>query len=717
MAINLKNIYKGGLTLVFILVFFAYHFSNIKSYIERNNITYRIQILASLNNRIPTDSIASIYKLSEKIYEDSLNGWYKYSVGNFKSYQEAINYRNILNEKNTTKGAFVVIFKSPDYLQNNTTYPKIKAKKKNFQKINYNLPIVSNNPKYIFKIQIGASHISISIDSLKNRFNIGENVDEEKVGEWYKYTVGKYKNYSDAKLDCDKLTSTYGISGAFIVAYLNNQRTIYTAIKPKPIQYIKHPIVYPKRTYVQTPVRVVPKKNKQKNVVKITAKQATTEPVIKKDLVIYHINSTDLKNITKKIIIQNEPNKTNNQPPVDITTYNYRRGNYTKPGNVVNIITADTLKLKVNKKLNTKYESTFTKIKNNAFQTLFGAIVLILIFYLIFNFIVVTVIVFISRIRKNRKEIKIKKLENEIQNLLAEYLFDPDSEVSALNKLKNISSTFKRGILIDEIMKLSVDMSGETLDAIRHLYFTMTLDKDSLKKLNDRRWHIRVKGCRELTRMKAFKAKDEIEKMLNSKNEIIRMEAQIAMIELNEENPYYFLEKLSKPFLSWEQLNVHVLIQRNGYEVPDFNKWLKSPNETIVLFAIEMIRIYKQISNAPRLINFFEHPNLKLREAAIKAVGEVGYVDCLPDLRRIYNYSDDEFKTIILKSMIQIPDDNNKDFLKNILESKADKRFKLEAAKAMSSLGVRGQVELKKFTQSSDEELVSIVNHVFDNRI
>lgn len=716
MTISKKNIYKSGLLLVFIVISIACLYSNIQSYLQSNGIIYRVQIAASLNNRIEKDSVASYYKLTDEIREDSSNGWYKYSVGNFNSYQEASKYKDLLVERNNTKGAFVVSFldktKISKPIITPTPTPKYKYTRKHFSPVR-NI-IASQN--YTYRIQVGASRENIPIDSLKNILNLKENINIE-VGEWYRYTIGNFSTYKDAKQYCDNLSNNNGKRIGFIVAYLNNQRTnsIMLTQNLAPLKYKK--VVKPYIAKVQYKSQTKFISPKITKAVKIPKYRERNYPVIKKDLIIYHTNNDELSNIKKNILKQPEAKETQSQPITTTEIYNSRKVSYVRPGNVVNILPTDTMKYKSYHYQIIKKKSYFRQIIDNGFKTVLGIVVLCLIIYLIFNFIVVTIIVFVSRIRKNRKEKRIKKLEEEIQTLLAEYLFNPDMETSALNRMKSINSSFKRNILIQEIMRLSLDMSGEVLESLRNLYFSTSLDKESLKKLRDRRWHIKVKGCRELTRMKAFKAKDEIEKLINSKNEIIRMEAQIAMIELNEENPYYFLDKLTKPFLGWEHLNVQVLIQRNGYEVPDFNKWLRVSNESVVLFAIEMIRIYKQISNAPRLVNFFEHPNLKIREEAIRAVGEVGYTDCLPDLRRIYNYSDEEFKSLILKTMQILPDDNNKDFLKNILEGRYHKRFKLEAAKAMASLGVRGQIELKKYSQSGDEELISIVNHVFDKRI
>ena len=71
---------------------------------------YKIQIIATLTPA-SFDNLMLQYHLKEQIREDHTDKWYRYSVGEFKSYLEASKYRRILNIRNKIKGAFVVKFK------------------------------------------------------------------------------------------------------------------------------------------------------------------------------------------------------------------------------------------------------------------------------------------------------------------------------------------------------------------------------------------------------------------------------------------------------------------------------------------------------------------------------------------------------------------------------------------------------------------------------
>ena len=71
-------------------------------------------------------------------------------------------------------------------------------------------------------------------------------------------------------------------------------------------------------------------------------------------------------------------------------------------------------------------------------------------------------------------------------------------------------------------------------------------------------------------------ANNEIYKALNSKNEILRMEAQIALVRLSDDNPFEFLSQLNRPFSLWEQITLHELIIQHNLSCPSFKKWLKA---------------------------------------------------------------------------------------------------------------------------------------------
>ncbi len=75
-----------------------------------NGIVYRVQILAKSKKLNNISYLRNKYNLSGDIYEVFQDGVYRYSSGEFTSYQDAVNHRRLLKNKGITD-AFVVVYK------------------------------------------------------------------------------------------------------------------------------------------------------------------------------------------------------------------------------------------------------------------------------------------------------------------------------------------------------------------------------------------------------------------------------------------------------------------------------------------------------------------------------------------------------------------------------------------------------------------------------
>lgn len=73
-------------------------------------LVYRVQILAVQNQQnAKLQEFKKQYGISEQVFEEKIDTWYKFTVGNYNTLQEASNYRLILVNKGI-QGAFVVTY-------------------------------------------------------------------------------------------------------------------------------------------------------------------------------------------------------------------------------------------------------------------------------------------------------------------------------------------------------------------------------------------------------------------------------------------------------------------------------------------------------------------------------------------------------------------------------------------------------------------------------
>ncbi len=75
------------------------------------NVVFRVQILAKTTGPANTDKIAEKYGVIKTINEDKQNGIYRYVVGRFSNYDDALKYARKLKDKGITD-AFVVAYKN-----------------------------------------------------------------------------------------------------------------------------------------------------------------------------------------------------------------------------------------------------------------------------------------------------------------------------------------------------------------------------------------------------------------------------------------------------------------------------------------------------------------------------------------------------------------------------------------------------------------------------
>ncbi len=342
------------------------------------------------------------------------------------------------------------------------------------------------------------------------------------------------------------------------------------------------------------------------------------------------------------------------------------------------------------------------------------------ILYSIVTLITLLIIILIHRSRLQREQTLKDYLLEKYQQLLMDYLFDEERQEEALEELNRVANNrVNRQILIDQMIDLSVNLKGDIKEAIKMLYIRLGLERDSLEKAYSRKWHENVKGFRELAFMNIRDANDQIVKSLNASNDILRMEAQIAMVRLSDTNPYEFLGLLKKPLSLWEQVTLHELQIQHNLKIPDFKQWFYSENVSVVMFALEMVGWYKQRGVGKEILGLFEHEEEKIRFTSYKVCGEIGLKMSLPAMIRKFPEETFKNKLEILHTFTKVPDEKYLKFLKNVLDTEEDVQLQIEATKAMENTDEPGISMLIKLMKSKSEykNYQIIIRHVLDGRI
>ncbi|MDX9930456.1 MAG: HEAT repeat domain-containing protein, partial [Bacteroidales bacterium] len=323
-------------------------------------------------------------------------------------------------------------------------------------------------------------------------------------------------------------------------------------------------------------------------------------------------------------------------------------------------------------------------------------------------------IILFNRTRMEREEKLRQYLMEKYQGLIIDYLFgDTISE-----EFHTIASDeFRRQVLVDQMIDVSVNLKGDAEAKLRKLYIKLGLDHDSVMKAHSRKWHKKIKGFRELAFMNIRDGNDVIYGALNSHNEILRMEAQIALVRLSDDNPFEFLHHLQRPFSLWEQITLHELLVQHDMKVPEFRQWLHSPNYTIIMFALRMVREFRQQDAEEDVRKVLAHDNAGVRNLAIQVAGDMNFRSTLEILKRMYKNEDYNNCLEILRSIGKMPDEVMMGFLKLVLDKEDDVQLQIEATKAIENIGEEGVKALVKLMKSEYKNYNIIIRHVLDRRI
>jgi hypothetical protein len=340
-----------------------------------------------------------------------------------------------------------------------------------------------------------------------------------------------------------------------------------------------------------------------------------------------------------------------------------------------------------------------------------------LIFVILASFVtmLILLIVILLNRRSMEKEAKLRQyLLEQYQSLIIDYLFGN----AGSDAFRSIASdNYRRQVLIDQMIDVSVNLKGDSEEKLTRLYKELELDRDSIRRARSRKWHLRIKGFRELAFMGIRDANDEMYKSLNARNEILRMEAQIALVRLSDKEHFEFLSRLERPFSLWEQMTLHDLILQHNIPVPEFRKWLNSSNPTVVMFALRMIREFKQRDAEPDVKIALLHRDHRVSQLAVEVSGDLDLRGTLDTMKRMYKFQDYNGCLEIVKSMGKMPEQAMMGFLKLVLDKEDDVQLQIEAVKAIENMGEEGVKALVKVMKSEYKNYNIIVRHVLDRRI
>jgi len=146
-------------------------------------------------------------------------------------------------------------------------------------------------------------------------------------------------------------------------------------------------------------------------------------------------------------------------------------------------------------------------------------------------------------------------------------------------------------------------------------------------------------------------------------------------------------------------------------EFKGIDEWLTSKNDTVVIFALKLIRIYHRFELFQEVLGCLNHDNPEVRFHAISVLKDLPSAEAVPVLLELYPRETTINQVEILKVLKAIASETEIEFLAGLLHD-PNFNIRLEATRALQKLGPEGKEWLIKFDDADDYPLNRIIAQV-----
>jgi hypothetical protein len=245
------------------------------------------------------------------------------------------------------------------------------------------------------------------------------------------------------------------------------------------------------------------------------------------------------------------------------------------------------------------------------------------------SIVLLTIYLKLIRSHLREKAAEKKKFTRDFEALVVEYLYSGNEnekistvQQSIILKLKDqISNKFNRKIIVSILYTLMKEVSGELSESIKTLYFKTGLINYALLCLRSTKWFVIAKGIGELTRFQIEEAHDQVVKFATHPRREVRKETHLYLVNLYRFEGLSFLNELKTPLSEWDYIQILEILQKfDDQQICDIKPWLKSTNDTVVLFALKLAETYNQFEVKDVLMDLLSHQNKNVRICAIEVL-------------------------------------------------------------------------------------------------
>jgi hypothetical protein len=277
--------------------------------------------------------------------------------------------------------------------------------------------------------------------------------------------------------------------------------------------------------------------------------------------------------------------------------------------------------------------------------------------------------------------------------------------------MKLLHNKHFRKLLTEEIISAKKNITGTSSDNLKQLYKQLHLEAYALKNLKSHQWHIKAKAIQELTIMEMNEFQAEIYVHANAKNELVRMEAQTALVQFSGFEGLSFLDIATYPISDWQQIKLLQQLALVPQIAVSIENWLASSNTSVVVFTLKLARNYHRFELYDDILPCLDHSDPKVRLEAINFFCEIFTSDTSDELISRFLKEILRNRLAIVKAMQNVGTERDILFLLDLLDDD-DYEIKICAARALVKIGENGLTSLFDYANTIGYPLTEIVMQI-----
>ncbi|MEG2599918.1 MAG: HEAT repeat domain-containing protein [Muribaculaceae bacterium] len=320
----------------------------------------------------------------------------------------------------------------------------------------------------------------------------------------------------------------------------------------------------------------------------------------------------------------------------------------------------------------------------------------------------------------NLIRIRIGKLHAQTEAYYKPLIFEYLSQSDKNPPIPILNRRFHRvnkPLLSTILYELSLYVRGEDRRKLERLYQAYHLDRFLIKKISSpfvwfKSFYLKMFSVFEPTPGSIV----VLERLAHHRNSQIRLYSIQAIIRLDPRRViglfYAYKYKLSL----WEQINYHDFFVTNDIAVPNFHPLTLSKNDTVVMFALRMIRIFDQRQGTIKGYEWLlRHPNLSVQIEMFRSLAEFEYENMSELLSELVPRSNPYIRTHII-TYLSRKNYATTELLMQYYRDNTDYDLRLHILYCIYNFIEGGKKDIIAFTnQTEDVQLQKLSCHLLNN--